>query len=411
MEAIGSMAGSVIGSSIGGVGGNKSYEDNTSFKIKFDGKEFKFSNKSTMITDIYVDYTIFDSTAGVCVMTIKSKEMVNEGTKIKVTKDFNISLGSKIDLAMGYSGKNNNIFSGYVVETKIDIESGDNSTHSTLTSVLTVKCLDPKWYLMSDAKSNQFPKRKNKKYSAVVQDVLKNSGYAQKFKVGTVDIKQEPEEATFFGDVACQYNETDFDFLKRLAEETGCFFYANEVGELNFISLDSNKKPKATVKEITQSEALKASFQINRNNIPTSVMVTGLNKDEIKELIISQFGDSTLIGSGDDSDKLTKNTSKTSIYLLELNVPVTKAYTDFRAKAIMNLKEIHFAQAEVTVKGVPDFKLGQMISTKGIGAIPGNQYLITGITRQYHSQPVVTFTTTLTLNATRSKPIPLNKKS
>lgn len=410
MEAIGSVASSAIGSAMSGAGGNNSKEDNPSFLLKFDNNEFKFSSEATLLTDVYVDYTIFDSTAGVCVITIKSKDMVNEETRIKVTKDFNISLGSKIDLAMGYGGKNNNIFSGYVVETNIDIESGNDSTHSTLISVLTIKCLDPKWYLMSDSKSNQFPKAKNKKYSSVVGEVLNNQIYAQKFKAGTIDIKEEPEEATFYGDVACQNNETDFDFLKRLAGETGCFFYADETGALNFISLNSDRKPTPSVTEITQSEALKASFQINRNNIPASVMVTGLNKDDIKNLIISQFGDSAIIGSGNDSDKLTKNTSKSSIYLLELNVPVTKAYTDFRAKAIMNLKEIHFAKAEVTVNGTPDFKLGQMISTKGIGAIPGNQYLITGINRQYHSKPHTIFTTTLTLNATRSGTVPLNKK-
>lgn len=406
MEAIGST---VAGG--GAAGGKKFNEDNTSFQLKFDNKEFKFSNKATLITDVSVDYTIFDSTAGSCVITIKSTDMVNEGTKIKVTKDFNIGLGSKIDLAMGYGGKNNNIFSGYIVGTEIGVKNDGGSSHSTLISVLTLTCLDPKWYLMSDLKSKSFPITKNKTYSSVVKEVLGDSGYAQKFTVGNVDIKQEPQASTFYNDVAFQNKETDFIFLKRLAEETGSLFYADEVGALNFVSLDSDKKPKVTVKEITQSEALEASFQIDRYNIPSKVTVTGLNKEDVGgQQIVSSFGDSALIGSGDDSDKLTKNTSKNSDYVLALNVPVTKAYTDFRAKAIMNLKEIHFAQAEVTVKGTPDFKLGQMISTKGIGAIPGNEYLITGINRQYHSQPSITFTTTLKLNATRSKPIPLNKK-
>ena len=410
LGAVTSMISAAAGSLISklGVGCTNIPDAKPSFEISLDDKAFVFSSEASMLTDVVVDYTVFDSKAGACIITIKNPTMENKETKIRVTKDFKIPVGAKIVLSMGYNGTNAPIFTGFVIKVETSVERSIVETHANQISVLRLTCVDPKWFLMSNKKTDDHSKCKT--YSAVVKEVLGDSCYAQKFALGNVDIKGEPQASAFFGKVACQDNETDFDFLKRLAEETGSLFYADEGGILHFTSLNSTKAPKGIIKKLTQEQAMEASFEMGRYDIPTSVMVVGMDPKNMTKTIKNKIKDSTPIGSGKDSDSSTKNTLKTSDYLLRLGFPVTKKYVEFRAKAIMDLKEIHFIKAKVKLKGTPGFQLRQQISIGGIATIPANKYLISGITHEFHAQPSSEFITTLTLSATRSKTVETSKK-
>ena len=409
LGAVPSMISAAAGSLISklGVGCTNSPNAKPSFEISLDDKAFVFSSEASMLTDVVVDYTVFDSKAGACIITIKNPTMENKETKIRVSKDFKIPVGAKIVLSMGYDGTNAPIFTGFVIKVETAVERSIVETHANQISVLKLTCVDPKWFLMSNKKTNNHSKCKT--YSAVVKEVL-NTGYSQKFAVGKVDIKGEPQASAFLNNVACQDNETDFDFLKRLAEETGSLFYADEGGILHFTSLNSTQAPKGIIKKLEQENAMEASFEVGRYDIPTSVMVMGIDPKDMTKTIKNKIKDSTPIGSGKDSDSSTKNTLKTSTYLLRLGFPVTQEYVKFRAKAIMDLKEIHFAKAKVKLKGTPGFKLSQQISVGGIATIPANKYLVSGITHEFHAQPSSEFITTVTLSATRSKTVETSKK-
>lgn len=404
--AAGALAGK-FGSVLGGGGGADNL--NPSFAMSLDGKPYKFSSGSSILTDAYVDYTVFDSKAGVCIIKVVNKSVKNNKNGVAVSQDFNISVGSKIQFSMGYNGNNAPIFTGYVYKVNTDVQSADNgSADSTLTSKLTVVCIDPKWYLMVGEKSNDYAQSKT--YSAVVKEVLGNQTYSQKFGGLNVNIKDEPDASNFPERVACQIKETDFDFLKRLAVETGCLFFADIVGALNFVSLDSPRLPKGGISELTQDAVLGAEFEINRGNIPTSSSIVGIDPKDLNKIISSEIKDSVPIGSGKDSDSLTKNFSGILGNITNAGIPRPKKLVDFLSKAELNLKELHSSQAKLKLKGTPGFILGQKIKLKPIATVPDNEYLITGINHTYSSSSAPNFVTTLTLNSTRSKPIKTDKK-
>ncbi len=404
--AAGALAGK-FGSVLGGGGGADNL--NPSFAMSLDGKPYKFSSESSILTDAYVDYTVFDSKAGVCVIKVVNKSVKNNKNGVAVSEDFNIPVGSKIEFSMGYNGETKPIFTGYVCKVNTDIQSADNgSADSTLTAKLTVTCIDPKWYLMVGKKSNDYPQSKT--YSAVVNEILKNQTYSQKSGNPNVNIKDEPDASNFPERVACQIDETDFDFLKRLAVETGCLFFADVKGVLNFVSLDSPSLPKGSISELTQDAVLGAEFETNRGDIPTSSTIVGIDSKDLNKIISSDIKDSVPIGSGKDSDGLTKNFSGILGNITNVGVPIPKKLVDFLSKAELNLKELHSSQAKLKIKGTTEFVLGQKIKLKPIATVPDNEYLITGINHTYSSSSAPNFVTTLKLNSTRSKPIKTDKK-
>ncbi|MGN1043805.1 MAG: hypothetical protein ACI4PR_03255 [Acutalibacteraceae bacterium] len=378
---------------------------NPSFEMKLNGKEIKL-NEGSLLTDVCVDRTIFDSKAGICMFTIKNTRMEFNKSKISINDDLVFQLGSKIELSMGYGGKNLKIFTGYVVKS---VSSVEHLTNSCVISVSKVVCMDPKWFLMSKREFNCYSL--SKKYSAVVSSILNDMGYAQKFSGVTIDISGEPNPNDFLGNyVACQEGESDFEFLKMLAEETGCLFYADEEGCLNFISIDSNKKPKGIKKSIESDKGIiEVSVEGNRGDIPLRVCVLGINKDDIGGVIKGESKDSVPIGSGKDSDTSTKNVPRSSVFEVNTGSVISKKLAEFRAQAIMNLKEIKFMQVSVKFRGNPGFKLGQMVKVSKTAMIPDSEYMVSGIKNEYNSQPGAEYTTTVTLNATRSNPVPTIK--
>lgn len=405
----GSMVKSALKSAAGSLlSGGYSSQDlacaSPSFEIKLNGKKLEFSSKNTVLTNVYVDYTVFNSAAGICVVTFKNLNMVKGKTGISVSQDFKFENGSKFELSMGHDGKNGKIFSGYVVVSETSIETLDEVNKVSVEKVI---CMDPKWVLMSGKKTNSH--RTAKTYSAVVKSVL--TGYSNQISVGTVNINAEPNASSFLGGyVACQNNESDFNFLKRLAEETGSLFYADEDAKLNFISIDSSAKPVGAIQTITQDQIIETSFKTDRSNIPKKVCVIGMDPKNVGKTIKAEVQDSKPIGEGKDSDGLTKNISNSDTFTVLINSDISQACAKFRASAIMNLKEIKFTQGTVMLRGTPGFKLGQKVKVSG-GTISANSFLVTGIRHEYSTQTHSSeYITTLTLSSNRTKPIDTSKE-
>lgn len=405
LGSIGSMAKGMASSALSGLMSGASGGGVTpSFEIKLNSKKFKFANTESALTDVNVNYTVFDSAAGVCTIIIKStaREDVAYG-------DVSFQIGSKIELSMGYDGQNGKIFSGYVVGSQGSIEYANGLTDATKILVGRNICMDSKWLLMSNKKMNTHDTCKS--YSAVVKDTLKGN---MNIKVGTVDVKGEPKsKKSSPGDrVACQEIETDFDFLKGLAKETGCLFYADEDDKLNFISLDSSKKPKGLIKTIKKDMVESCMNETKSFSVPSKVCVIGLDATDMSKCVKGESKDSTPIGTGKSVNNFAKNTSKTSVKVINVNCPISKEEANIKSQAIKNIYDINAFQARITLKTCcPGFKLGQKIKTKGIDNIPDNEYIITKIEHIYSSQSSPeTYVTTVTLNSTRSTVVSSNKK-
>ena len=327
--------------------------------------------------------------AATCVVELVDPYYLDD-EKIHVNDKFKkITLGSKIEVSLGYGDDIETVFSGYVYNYSIEIISQKKGNKS----VATIKCMDSKMLMMQNKLTNYYNKETS--YSKVVKSVLTR----YKLLGSKVKIAGEKKfDKEFF---LYQRNESDYDFLVRLAGQTGCFFYSDSAGKVSFISPKNASNNKISTLEPSEYVFAVKSSQ-NLFGIPASLEVNAVDEKDPTKLLKSTVKDSEKIGSGNDISKSSKNIPSKSIISIVDNNTHSLSEAKFRAQSEYNLRELNLMETKIKIKGCYYFEVGKKIKLKEFDSITNNEYIITGVVHEYSAERK-SYYTWLTLNTNRIK--------
>ncbi|MBQ6143709.1 MAG: hypothetical protein IJI84_04435 [Clostridia bacterium] len=366
---------------------NKVEITNPTVEISVNGK--KFEQEGSM----YCSYVRVDLSAGpeaaVCLIDLIDPYYLEDG-EIHVNDKFKkITLGSKIEVSLGYSEDVGTVFSGYVYTKSTDI-IGDVKGNK---SVVRIKCMDSKIFMMQNKYTLQY--KKETSYSKVVKSVL------ARYKLLGSKVKIAGEKKFNKGFLLHQTYASDYEFLAELAEKTGCLFYSDSSGKINFTSPKNASNNKLSTLEFCNYVFDVKSAQ-NMMGIPASLEVSSLDKKDPTKLIKSTVKDSEKIGSGSDVSKSSKNMPSKSIISIVDNDAHSLSEAKFRAQAEYNLRELNLMQTVMKIKGCYYFEIGKKLKLKNFNGISDNEYIITRVVHEYSAERR-SYYTQLSLNANRIK--------
>ena len=262
----------------------------------------------------------------------------------------------EVKIELGAAGKLKKVFDGEVTAWRTELERSGPS-------VLVLRGLDRSHRLMRVSKTKTYA---NATPIDCAKQIAGQYGLTAKTRPGT------PAPVKMF---RFQANQTDFDFLRALAELEGYMFWI-EGSELHF------ERP-----EISSTDDAEFSFG---EDVKTFLPVANFRKPpagiEVGAWDVS--GKAELTGNAKTGDELWSvpgvkpgaklarfTSSKPEGSLVESQVG-TQEHADTVAKAELTRRAMEFITAEVEVQGNPVVKPGAMVNIKKVGPYSGH-YLVT----------------------------------
>ena len=300
-----------------------------------------------------------------------------------------IKAGEEIEVLLGYDKSEKlkeSVFTGYISAFDVEYDNEQNIK-------IIIQGMDVKMWMMINKKTEL--KKNTKKYSAVVSNLLKD--YSSKLEGKKVTISSE---ASFEKEIY-QRNESDFEFLSRIADLTGSLFFIDRKGEFKFISPSVEKTNKLTIKPSGGVEHLRST--INIWGIPKSVEVSSIDQKDYQKLVTGKATTSDKLGKGDEATKLTKNIGASNVIRIVDNTVRSAEEAKFLAESIYNQMSLGLAETTVKIAGYPEADLATGVKIEDFDDPVDNEYIIVGIEQEYSFNPRK-YSTTLKLKASRVTP-------
>lgn len=346
--------------------------------------EVSWKSSDTIISRVDVNKSVFGE-ASTCMIEISCPFSCLSKGKIELNPDFNkIKVGAKLGVKLGYNVheevKDQEVFSGFIASFDIDV------TESA--TIVTIQGMDAKIWMMTNCKT-EFNKNV-KKYSQAASNVYKS--YASKLSGKTINVKREPN----FESMIYQNNESDFQFVFRVANIVGAWFYI-ESGKMYFVDPLHGKSVKMSLSP-PSGGIISLRFTADIWGMPKSVKVIGKDNKNYKKSITGSVTTSEALGKGKSPSGLTKNISSVNVVNIVDSSVVSAKEAKFLAQAEMTRREINFVSANVITLGNPDLKLGNGVQIKNMGNPIDNNYVVLEIN---HSFSPKEFTTSFKLGTNR----------
>ena len=355
-------------------------------EISLNGKKFK-QEGSMFCNYVRADLSVGPE-AAICFIELVDPYYLNDDNEIHLNDKFKkIVLGSKIEVSLGYGTDVKTVFSGFVYNYSANIINDAKGNKS----VATLKCMDSKIFMMQNKLTNFYNKETS--YSKVVKSVLARYKLIGP-KVKIADEKKFDKEFFLY-----QRNESDYDFLTRISTQTGCLFYTDSTGKVNFISPQNSSKNKVSSLEPSVYVFNVESTQ-NIFGIPASMEVNAVDSNDPTKVVKSTVKDSKKIGNGSDVSKSSKNMPSKSIISIVDNNVHSVSEAKFRAQAEYNLRELNLMETKLKIKGCYYFEIGKKLKLKDFDGAINNEYIITGVVHEFSVEKNSYFTW-LTLNTNR----------
>lgn len=262
----------------------------------------------------------------------------------------------EVKIELGVPGKLKKVFDGEVTAWRTELERSGPT-------VIVLRGMDRSHRLMRGHKTKTY---QDATPLDVVQAIAGLHGLTAKTRAGS------PAPVKMF---RFQANESDFDFLRKMADLEGYMFWVDG-SDLHFERVELSSTDDCT---FTFGENLKTFLpSANFRKSPVSVKVGAWDTDgkaEITGKAASGEGLWTVPGGTPGADKSKFGSTRIEFSIVESKVN-TQEHADTVAKAALTRRALEFITAEVEVQGDPNVKPGAMVNLKKVGAY-GGHYLIT----------------------------------
>jgi len=328
------------------------------FSVKINGLDLqqKYCNGEIEV-ELSADYE-----ASSCSIRIFNAFLNDKNKKLKLAGHIQslCKLGSKIEVLTGYRGsQGEKVFVGYIdtISVEYDRELG---------ICYILDCLDGKGLMMHSFHSES--KVNIKKYSDAVQKIAKK--YSTFVKIRSSDMDRTDKE------VSClieQHNESDYNFLVRVAKKLGCCFYLDK-GVLVFKPFSKLKKDVYLEFDINQYVFFFSISHSLKNQVAELTVRSYSEKDSSKPF---EAKATTYKSLTDSSSVLSQNTALKGTKRILVDY---SAGSQQEAKKIAEakLQELSFGKYQGTIKtiGIPVMTAGKIVEIKGFGSDFDKKYFV-----------------------------------
>lgn len=277
-----------------------------------------------------------------------------------------LKLGNIVEAKIGYLEKADVcVFKGYIDSIYLDYERDEEI-------VYTIECLDAKGIMMNSIHSET--KKSIKKYSLAAEDVLKK--YTSLLKLKSAYFYKEDNDVNVTIE---QHNESDYQFVIRMAKNIGCEFYI-VAGEVVFQPLEKKQKQTAIQYHIN-SYLENFTIHSSLKGFVNHIMVRSNNEqipDKPFSAKISSYtktAESGTITASSISPLLTERVSK----VITDTTISSETEAKQKAKAYSNQIVKSAVTGSITTVGIPQLKAGTFCSLKGFGKPFDKKYYISKV--------------------------------
>lgn len=322
-------------------------------------------NLKTHLSRVTADLTCGYAASGVSFDVIGEYEYEQNSFSAKGVAKV-LQLGARVELKLGYI-RTETVFSGLIAEVRYEFEE-DESPY------IHVECMDAKCLLM---KTQRLEIRSEKKIAPIVSALLGAQPVSTYLSGRTVDL-QEAEK------LPLPFNmESDYDFLVRQAQYTGCEFFIF-AGKAYFRRPPASSTPVMTL-EPRQGIA-RASFSLRGAPLVKKVTVVGVDPDSDASVSGSASAQGSF-GKGAGPGRMLSGTERT---YFDARAMSAKDAAD-RAKVLMSGIQQQFGQLTCRCIGLPELVPGRWIRIKGLMPEADTGFYITDVRHVYSQNG---FTTT-----------------
>jgi phage protein D len=262
----------------------------------------------------------------------------------------------EVQIELGVPGKMKKVFDGEVTAWRTELERSGPT-------VLVLRGMDRSHRLMRGHRTKTYAEASP---IDCAQQIASAAGLTAKTSAG------QPAPVKTF---RLQANESDFSFLRKLADLEGYLFYVDG-SDLHF------ERPKLSSKDdltVTFGEDLKTFLPVANFRRPAAKVEVGAWDSTGKAALTGKAspGDElwSVPGGKPGADVAKFQGTKASLGLVESQV-ATQEHADTVAKAALTRRSLEFLTAEVEVQGNPEIKPGAMVNVKKVGVYSGH-YLVT----------------------------------
>lgn len=346
----------------------KEFEDFVSKYNNFIVPSYEIIIEGTSLTDdiliinsIRVELSIKD-VAGMAEIRISDcYDYENNGFKSTIKSKF--KLGNKIKVLLGYSGENQEIFSGYI--ESINYEFGESKN-------IILVCMDGIHILMQNYSIEQ--KGIEKGLSTLVKELLdKQASYIPESEVDNISSTG----------MQVAQNISDYDFIRKTANENGFEFFI-VAGKAYFRTAKKNKEP------ITTLSLGENVIYFSREIKYRSVNVTVMGKDDTNKTTIK----GTATGKTNVSNIQSAFVSNKTVYSVNTN---TEDKASKRAEVEVNNYLENAYSAKLVCIGLPEILQGRYILLDNFDSDLDKKYYIRKVKHEYSPGE---YTVTLDLSST-----------
>ena len=262
----------------------------------------------------------------------------------------------EVQIELGVPGKMKKVFDGEVTAWRTELERSGPT-------VMVVRGMDRSHRLMRGHKTKTYA---NASPIDCAQQIASAAGLTAKTSAGS------PAAVKSF---RMQANESDFSFLRKMADLEGYLFYVDG-SDLHF---ERPKVPSTDDVTVTFGEDLKTFLPVANFRRPAAKVEVGAWDSGGKSALTGKAkpGDElwSVPGGKHGADVATFQGTKASLGIVESQV-ATQEHADTVAKAALTKRSLEFLTAEVEVQGNPAIKPGAMVNVKKVGVYSGH-YLVT----------------------------------
>lgn len=277
-----------------------------------------------------------------------------------------LQLGAKVEVQLGYI-QTETVFSGLIASVSYQYDADEEA-------VIHVECMDAKCLLM---KMQRLEIRSEKKVAPVVNALLGQqpvSSYLSGRSVQLAEAEAEPLQMNM---------DSDYDFLVRQAQYTGCEFFIF-AGKAYF-----RQPPRAAAPLMTLEPGMgvqRMSLSLQGAPLVQKVTVAGVDPTSDKPVSGSAAASGSF-GKGAGPARMLKGTQRT---YFDPRATSAKLAMD-RAKVLMAGIQQQFGLLECQCEGLPELVPGRWLKIKGFQPEADRNFYITSVR---HVLDTESFTTT-----------------
>ena len=362
-------------------------EGDPSISLKINMVPWPSFNKSIVLS-ANINMTVGNE-ASVCQIVVRDPDAsIGITGNIEFSKDISmIKVGAPIEVAIG-RGSTKTVFEGFISKQDVSI----SFTGGSLDAQIIINAMDAKMWMMTSKKTEI--KNQSTKFSQAVSKTL--TPYASKLSGTQVKIGTEKQV-----EYICQNNESDYEFLCKIADLTGSLFYIS-LGKLYFLT---PKDIVGNVFAITPGAGI-LSTKVAADVWGTPSKVTVMNvdeKDPSKTISANSSSPNISVGSGKAASSLTTNIGLSNVITIVDPTIKTQGEAQALADAEFTIRSLRLSTLKIETLGINCLELGTKVTVSGFGDPIDNTYILTGIDHDCDAA-LGTYNTTLQLSANKYNP-------